>query len=166
MTDEEKLNHLLVSLHDEAADFAFNLDKVILADYHDLRHELTQRFQVKLTRDSLQNQFYNRKLKKGEAPQSYEADLKRLLGKSYPEGLTGTVKNDILLKQFFDGVEDENVRYQVKYLKQPKNIDEAVERLYEYLSFEGHSISKVRVRAIHGDEEEAEGEIAINAIQE
>lgn len=166
LNDEEKLNHLLLSLRDEAADFAFNLEKHILTDYQDLRHDLTQRFQVKLTRDSWQNQFYGRKLKKGEFPQSYAADLKRLLGKAYPDGLTGPVKNDILLKQFFDGVEDENVRYHVKYLKQPKNIDEAVERLNEYLSFEGHTLNKTRIRVLQDWGEEVEEEIAINAIQE
>ncbi len=161
----KKVNHLLVSLRDEAADFACNLEKYILADYQDLRYELTQRFQVKLTRESWQNQFYGRKLKKWESSQSYAADLKRLLGKAYPDGLTGSIRNDILLKQFFDGVEDENVRYHVKYLKQPKNIDEAVERLNEYLSFEGHTLNKTRIRAVQDWGEEFEEEISISAIQ-
>ncbi len=68
MNDEEKPNHLLISLIDEASDFDFNLEKYILADYQELRHELTQMFQVKLTRDSWQNHFYGRKLKKGGIP--------------------------------------------------------------------------------------------------
>ncbi len=58
------------------------------------------------------------------------------------------------------------MRYYFKYLKQPKNIDEAVERLNEYLSFEDHTLNKTRIRAVQDWGEEFEEEISICAIQE
>ena len=39
---------------------------------------------------------------------------------------------DMLLKQFFDGFNDDDLHYYVQYLKSPDRLDKAVELVYEY----------------------------------
>ncbi len=43
----------------------------------------------------------------------------------------------MLIKQFFDGIEDEDIKYQVKYLMQPRSLQEAIDKLREYDSYKG-----------------------------
>jgi hypothetical protein len=146
LADEEKLNQLLVALSDDAADYVFSQDDAVLENYAVLRYQMNQRFQIKKTRDNWQSEFYSRKWDSKENLAAYAADLKRLLGRAYPNGLTEEVKNDLLIKQFFDGIGNESAKYSVRYLQHPQNMDEAVEKMREYLSFEGHGeeVNKVR----------------------
>ena len=166
LTEREKLHHLFVSLSADAADYVFSLENEILEDYCAVRHYMAQRFQTKRTRDNWQNEFYQRELKKGENITAYASDLKQLLHKAYPIGLTPTITDDLLLKQFFDGIKDERVRYHVKYLQQPKNMDQAVEKLQEYLSFEGHYINTSKVWKVMDYDESCDDEIQVDTIQE
>ncbi len=130
--EEDKLHHLIVCLADDAADYVFELDQTILDNYELLVEELHRRFHVKETRLSYSKQFYSRHLNKGETIIEFAADLKRLIRKAYPVGLDGSVMEEILMKQFFDGLDDEDVRYFVEYLKQPRTLDDAVDLLHEY----------------------------------
>ena len=77
-------------------------------------------------------QFYNRRLQREETLRQFAGDLKCLISKAYPNGLSRHVMKEMLLKQFFDGLEDKDLRYYVEYLKNPENLDEAVELVYEY----------------------------------
>ena len=131
-SDDERLQHMLPCLRGEAADFAFELDQRILDEYDLLVEELHKRFQTKETRQTKVRKFYNRKLQRGETLRQYAGDLKCLIRKAYPNGLSRHIMEEMLLKQFFDGLEDEDLRYYVEYLKNPDNLDEAVELVYEY----------------------------------
>ncbi len=131
-TEADKLHHLMVCLSDDAADYVFELDQTILDNYELLIEELHKRFHVKETRLSYSKQFYSRHLNKGEQIIEFAAELKRLIRKAYPVGLNGSVMEEMLMKQFFDGLDDEDVRYYVEYLKQPQTLDEAVDLLHEY----------------------------------
>jgi hypothetical protein len=41
----------------------------------------------------------------------------------------------MLIKQFFDGLDDDDLRYNIEYLKMPKGLDEAVDLVYEHDEF-------------------------------
>ena len=131
-TERKKLQHLLANLKEDAAEFAFDLDQEILDDYEDLVDELEKRFDTKETRETHVRQFYNRKFKRGDTVREFASDLKRLIRKAYPTGISRYVTEDMLLKQFFDGFKDDDLHYYVQYLKSPERLDEAVELVYEY----------------------------------
>ena len=146
-TEQEKLHYLLVSLKEEAAEYAFDLEDDILEDYDALVHELALRFRVTSTRDSSQQLFYSRKIKPHESLREYAADLKRLILRAFPRGVSVEVREDMTLKQFFDGLHDEDARFHVKTLQHPRNIDHAVElvqQYYNYCSKKG-PLSKTRI---------------------
>ena len=63
--------------------------------------------------------------------QEFSADLKRLNDKAHPNRDRETRTED-LLRQFFDGLEDEDSSLQVEYVKDPKDIDEAVSEIVRY----------------------------------
>ena len=134
---EQKLHFLLVSLKDEAAEYAFDLRAGILADYDLLVHELDLRFHVSSTRDTSQQLFYNRKIRPTENLREFAADLKRLILKAYPRGISADVREDMIMKQFFDGLHDEEARYHVKSLQHPRNLNHAVELVEQYYSYCG-----------------------------
>ena len=131
-TERKKLQHLKANLKDDAAEFAFDLEQEILDDYEDLVEELGKRFDIKETKETHVRQFYNRKFKRGDTVREFASDLKRLIRKAYPTGISRYVMEDMLLKQFFDGFNDDDLHYYVQYLKSPERLDEAVELVYEY----------------------------------
>ena len=132
---EEKLHYLLVSLKDEAAEYAFDLESDILEDYDTLVHELDLRFHVTSTTDSYQQLFYSRKIRPNESLREYAADLKRLILCAFPRGVSPDVREDMTLKQFFDGLHDEDARYHIQALQHPGNTDHAVELLQQYYNY-------------------------------
>lgn len=110
----------------------------ILEDYDSLVLQLERRFKVKHTRETSQRLFYSRFMKPTENFRHFAADLKSLIHKAYPLGLTNEVREDMLLKQFFDGLTDaEDARYYVKYLQRPRSLDEAVDLMQEYQAYRG-----------------------------
>lgn len=139
-SEDEKLGHLWAALSDDAADYAFELEPEILESYVALVTQLERRFKVKHTRETHQRLFYSRVMKSGENYRQFAADLKSLVHKAYPTGITNEVREDMLLKQFFDGLCDaEEARYYVKYLQRPRSIDEAVDLMQEYQGYRGKS---------------------------
>ena len=142
---EEKLHFLLVSLKDEVSEYAFDLRAESLANYDSLVHELDLRFHVSSTRD---NFFYNRKIRPNENLREYAADLKRLILKAYPRGISADVREDMIMKQFFDGLHDEEARYHVKSLQHPRNLDHAVELVEQYHAYCGKRGMPSRARPL------------------
>lgn len=161
--EDEKLAQLLATLSEEAADYAFQLDPEDLEDYDCLTAQLERRFKLKQTRETCQQLFYARMLQSGESPRQYAAELKTLILRAYPTGLSFEVREDMLLKQFFDGLQDEEARYYVRYLKRPRSMDEAVDLLHEYRSYKtkgkeaGKKSAFKRVIAEEDEEQESAG---------
>ena len=131
-TQQQKLGQLLGALFDEAADFTFDLSPDILENYEHLVYSLEQRFRVVETRDSLQHQFHSRKLKLDENMKQYAASLKSLIIKAFSSGLSNQIREEMLMKQFFDGLCDDEVNFHVKYLKHPQTLDDAVAQVEKY----------------------------------
>ncbi len=136
-TDDDKLVNMWAALADQAADYAFELEPAVLEDYESLVGQLERRFRVSQTRDASQRLFYARQLDAGEKIRAYAADLKALIHRAYPHGLTNDVREDMLIKQFFDGLKDDDAQYFVKHLRRPRSIDEAADLLIEYQSYKG-----------------------------
>lgn len=136
-SEDAKLAQLLASLSGLAADYAFQLEPEDLEDYEMLTAQLERRFKLRQTRDTCQQLFYSRIFKPGETPSQYAADLKSLILRAFPDGLSYQVREEMLIKQFFDGLQDEDARYYVKYLKHPRSVDEAVDLLHEYRAYRG-----------------------------
>ena len=126
---------LLANLTDEAADFAFELDNYVRQDYNLLVEELERRFKTTETPQTCARQFYRRRLRSGESVKQFASDLKTLVRKAYPRGLNRWAMEQMLIKQFFDGLGDDDLRYHVEYLKMPRDLDDAVDLVYEHDEF-------------------------------
>jgi hypothetical protein len=69
--------------------------------------------------------FTNRNQSEGESVEDYAAELKRLYDKAHSNRDSKTRQED-LLRRFLDGLNNEKARFHVEFVKDPKNIDEAV----------------------------------------
>ena len=125
-TEEERLCELLPKLTDEAGDFVFSqLSKETRRNYSQLMDELSSRFRIIETKQSFGIKFSRRDQHDFERVEEYAAELKRLYDKSYPLRQR-EVRQEDLIRRFFDGLKDDEASFQVEYLKNPENIDEAV----------------------------------------
>lgn len=134
-SQEKKLYHMFSCLSGEAADFAFELDEYLRNNYEFLVEELQRRFRVTETPQTCARQFYRRKLRSSETIKQFAADLKTLVRKAFPSGLNRVAMEQMLIKQFFDGLDDDELRYNVEYLKMPRDLDDAVDLVYEHDEF-------------------------------
>ena len=50
----------------------------------------------------------------------YAADLKRLILNAYPRRISAGVREDMIMKQFFDGLQDEEARYMSSHCSIPE----------------------------------------------
>ncbi len=137
----EKLDQLLPRLRGIAADFVFDqLSPEVRSDYHALVYELRKQFQTFETPRMYQAQYDKRKQKIGEDVHSFAIELKRLYDKAYP-GRSQSIRNEDLVRKFFDGLLDEKASGQVEYFKSPKTIDHAVYEMIHYMDIIGQSQS-------------------------
>jgi len=127
--DNERLDVLIPRLQGLAGEFVFDqLSPAIRRDYSSLVTELNNRFRTVETSKSYQIKFNNRVQNVSESVENYAAELKRLYAKAYPSRESKTKEED-LLRKFYEGVVDQQARFQVEYVKDPCNIDEAVREL-------------------------------------
>ncbi|KAH3868714.1 hypothetical protein DPMN_031866 [Dreissena polymorpha] len=64
--------------------------------------------------------------------QSYNAIVRWLYDRAHKRRDVATRKED-LVKRFLDGLRDEDVRWEVEYVKEPRDIDEAVFNVVNYI---------------------------------
>ena len=129
----DKLEELLPRLQGAAGEFVYGqLSPKIWRNYKELVSELENRFRVVETEKTYRAKFSHRNQKAGETVESYAAELKRLYDKAYPRRDRDTRRED-LLRKFLDGLYDDQTRLQVEYIKEPKDIDEAVFEVVNYL---------------------------------
>ena len=132
-TRNEKLEELLPRLQGDAGEFVFGqLKSKMRGQYKGLIAELENRFRVVETEKTYRVQFSNRSQKPGETVECYAAELKRIYDKAHPRRDRNTREED-LLRRFMDGLIDEKTRTQVEYVKGPKDIDEAVFEVVNFL---------------------------------
>ena len=142
-TDEDRLDEILPRLQGAAGEFVFGqLRREVRGDYAHLVSELNSRFRVVVTKKTYGAQFSHRCQKANESVEEYAAELKRLYDKAQANRDEETRRED-LLRRFLDGLYDEKARFQVEYIKEPSDIDEAV---YQVVDFQ-----ETRHRPLMGD---------------
>ena len=124
--DDEKLDELLPRLQGTAGDFVYGqLSQGVRSNYRLLCKELSSRFRIVETSKTFWMKFNNRNQQEGETVEEYAAELKRLYDKAHSNRDSKTRQED-LLRRFLDGMINEKARFHVDFVKDPKNIDEAV----------------------------------------
>ncbi len=154
-SDSDRLDELLPRIQGDAGEFVYaQLPREVRQSYSRLTAELDARYRKVETAKSYGARFSHRDQKPGEAAEEYAAELKRLYDKAYPQRATQTRKED-LLRRFLDGLQDEQARFQVEFVKEPLDIDTAV---YEVVAFQ-----EAKRRARTGDWSEKRGRNMVRA---
>ena len=131
-SDNRRLDEMLPKLLGDAGDFVFSqLSAETRNSFNKLTTELHYRFRVIENTRAFQSQFSRRDQKATESIEEYVAELKRLYNKAHPNRDHQTREED-LLRRFLDGLAHEQARFQVEYIKNPQNIDQAA---YEVVNF-------------------------------
>ena len=147
---ERKLYEIIPLLQGIAGDFVYGqLTSEVRRDYDLLTQELTYRFRKVETRKTHAVKFSHRDQNNSETPQEFAADLKRLYDKAHPKRDKQTRTED-LLRRFLDGLKDGSASFHVEYVKEPVDIDEAVNAVISFVEAkwrpdeEGHEAKKRR----------------------
>ena len=83
------------------------------------------------SRKMFADMFWKRDQKAGELEETYAVELKRLLGKAWPKRNTESTEED-LLQRFMNGLLDKKAKQQVEFVKNPTNIDNALNEVVKY----------------------------------
>ena len=132
-SEDEKLDALLPRLQGKAGEFVYGqLPRKVRSDYKSLVRELKNRFRKIETSRTFGSKFSRRVQLADESIEEYAGVLKRLYDKAHPQRVKATRRED-LLRKFFDGLTDEEASFQVEYIKEPIDIDEAVFETVNYI---------------------------------
>ena len=117
----------------KAGEFVYGqLRKKIRNDYQLLTRELRNRFRKVETRKTYGTKFSRRSQQGDETVEEFAGELKRLYDKAHPLRDEDTRRED-LLRRFLDGLKDADAAFQVEYIKEPIDIDEAVYEVVNYI---------------------------------
>jgi hypothetical protein len=131
-SEDEKLDEVLPRLQGEAGEFAYGqLPEEVRCNYPKLIAELTSRFQKVETPKTYGKKFASRVQRVGDSVEAFAADLKRLYDKAY-KGRPDKTRQEDLLRQFFDGLDDVNSKGEIEFHKNPQTLDEAVALVVNY----------------------------------
>ena len=131
-SDEDKLDVLLPKLQGEAGSFVYDqLSSRVRNNYSLLKVELKNRFRQVENPKTYSAVFAARKQKPTETVEGFAAELKRLYDKAYARRDPRTREED-LLRKFLDGLQDTKVACHVEFIKDPKNIDTAVDEIINF----------------------------------
>ena len=173
-SEEDRLDEILPRLQGAAGEFVFGqLRREVRGNYSQLVSELNSRFRVMVTKKT-GAQFSHRSQKPSKSVEEYAAELKRLYDKGHASRDEETRRED-LLRRFLYGLYDMKARFQVEYVKEPRDIDEAVYQVVDFqetrhrpLMGEGssnrrdkkhvHSVSFVTTECEDSDDESEETE--------
>ena len=145
-SQDEMLDQLLPRLEGLAAQFAFSqLSPNLLNDYQSLVDELYSRFRVIETPRSFASKFSRRSQRHGETLEEYAAGLKQLYDKAHGWRDRRTRDED-LVRRFLDGLNDDDVKFEVEFNKEPRNIDEAVYFAVNLIEIRGSNKAERRNR--------------------
>lgn len=132
-TEHEKLRELLPRLQGKAGEFVYGqLSRNVRGDFRQLVKELKHRFRKVETARTFGAQFSSRSQNQGESVEDYAAELKCLYDKAHANRDPATRRED-LLRRFLDGLLDDRARFQVEFIKEPDDIDDAVFEVVNFL---------------------------------
>ena len=165
--DEKRLDVIVSRIDGSAADFVFDeLTTEERGSYSKLIQCLHSRFRKIEGEKAFQAMFWRRKQKSAESEEAYAADLKRIYGKAFPSR-DCTSRRDDLLRRFLSGLADNDASHDVEFVKDPRDIDEALEEIVKYretrepsYADEDRGPTKRRVARVQGEEAEEQAESA------
>lgn len=130
--DDEKLDVLLPRLQGEAGSFVYDqLSSRVRNNYELLTRELKNRFRQVENPKTFSAMFAARRQKATETVESFAAELKKIYDKAYAKRDPRTREED-LLRKFLDGLQDTKAACHVEFVKDPKNIDVAVDEVINF----------------------------------
>lgn len=130
--DDEKLDILLPKLQGEAGSFVYDqLSSKVRNNYQLLKKELKNRFRQVENPKTFSAVFAARRQKANESVENFAADLKKIYDKAYARRDPRTREED-LLRKFLDGLQDTKAAFHVEFVKDPKNIDTAVDEIINF----------------------------------
>ena len=115
------------------------------SNYKELVDCLKKRFRKVESRKMFADMFWKRDQKAGELEETYAAELKRLHGKAWPKQNLESTEED-LLQRFMNGLLDKGEKQQVEFVKNPNNIDDALDEVVKYREARQVSSKDVGVR--------------------
>ena len=115
------------------------------SNYKELVDCLKKRFRKVESRKMFADMFWKRDQKAGELEETYAAELKRLHGKAWPKRNLESTEED-LLQRFMNGLLDKKAKQQVEFVKNPNNIDDALDEVVKYREARQVSSKDVGVR--------------------
>ena len=162
-TEEQKLDVLLPKLQGEAGRFVYEqLDSKTRNNYKRLKRELTNRFRKVENPKTYGTLFSSHKQKATESVETYAAELKTLYDKAHSHRDAKTREED-LLRKFLDGLQDSKASFHVEFVKDPKNIDEAVDEVINFQEVrrkQGKSAKKINMVDYSSDDSDMEYQVA------
>ena len=131
-SDEDKLDVLLPKLQGEAGSFVYDqLSSRVRNNYKLLKVELKNRFRQVENPKTYSAAFAARKQRANETVEGFAAELKKIYDKAYARRDPRTREED-LLRKFLDGLQDTKAACHVEFIKDPKNIDTAVDEVINF----------------------------------
>ena len=139
-----RLSELMQRMQGTAAEYVFDeIPTDILNSYSSLVDELDSRFKSIETNRTFRVQFSKRMQKYDESIKEYAAELKRIYDNAY-SGRKQEMRHQLLLQQFLSGLKDKEVKFAVKYYKEPNILEEAVHHVVTYSEAQQGSKSQNR----------------------
>ena len=131
-SEEKCLDVMLPRLKGPAGEYVYDqLSRRQRSSYKELVDCLKKRFCKVESRKMFADMFWKRDQKAGELEETYAAELKRLHGKAWPKRNTESTEED-LLQRFMNGLLDKKAKQQVEFVKNPTNIDNALNEVVKY----------------------------------
>ena len=131
-SEEKHLDVMLPRLKGPAGEYVYDqLSHRQRSSYKELVDCLKKRFHKVESRKMFADMFWKRDQKAGELEETYAAELKRLHGKAWPKRNMESTEED-LLQRFMNGLLDKKAKQQVEFVKNPTNIDNALDEVVKY----------------------------------
>ena len=124
-SEKGRRHGFLSCLSGDATDFVCELELESLNNYHSVVHQLSVCFKEVKTQESCQRLLFSRILNSNETVHEFAAELKTSF-KAFPVGVSHQVREQMLIKQFFDGLGDGDVDFKIRYLQCSKTVDYAL----------------------------------------
>ena len=132
-SEEKKLDELLPKLQGSAGEFVYDqLPSKVRQNYSALTRELKNRFRKVVNPKTYSTKFAASNQKPNQSVEDYAAELKMLYDKAFPTRDRRT-RNEDLLRRFLNGLADKDAKFQVEYVKNPADIDTAVDEVVNFM---------------------------------
>ena len=145
-SEERRLDVILPRLKGQAGEYVYDqLSCKQRSNYKELVDCLKKRFCKVESRKMFADMFWKRDQKGGELEETYAAEFKRLHGKAWPKQNLESTEGD-LLQRFMNSLLDKKAKQQVEFVKNPTNIDDALDEVVKYWEARQVSSKDVGVR--------------------